>query len=173
VLIEVKRRLAGTELRFECALLARSPRLLVALYRFEGARGPVDSYGLFWPHRPYLCYAMYPVRGGPPVFRFDVIRGLRVVAPPGAPLEVRYTDLLLDRWVEEGVPRWEDEDEVEAAVAAGRLLATDLARIDAARLTLERGHARILAEVEREVSSLERAREKSRGRLRRQRLVRQ
>ena len=92
--IEVKRRLDGSELRFECALVTRTPRLLV---------------------------------------------------------EVSYTALLLDLWVEHGAPRWEDDDEVRAATDAGSLAPADVARIEATRRVLERGYARIVAEVRREV----------------------
>lgn len=154
---EVKRRLDGSEQRFTCELVSRTPRLLVALYRFEDARGPVDSYGLFWPRRPYLCYAMQPQRGGPAVFRFDVLRDTRVASTRSGAVEVSYTDLLLDLWVEAGVPRWEDEDELRAAIDAGRLTPSEIAHIARARATLEAGYARIIAEVRREVRGVGRA----------------
>ena len=146
-MIEVKRRLDGSELRFECELVARTSHLLIALYRFEDASGPVDSYGFFWPRRPYLCYAMQPQRSGPPVYRFDVLRDLRIAWTPSGQIEVSYTDLLLDLWVEHGTPRWEDEGEVAEARSSGRLDTADSARIEVARRTLERGYARIVAGV--------------------------
>jgi hypothetical protein len=61
--------------------------------------------------------------------------------------EVRYTDLLLDLWVEGGIARWEDEDEVAEAAAAGRLDAADLARIERGRQLLVRRHRAVVGEV--------------------------
>ena len=69
---EVKRKLDGTVQRFDCELISRTPSLVVALYRFEDRRGPVDSYGLFWARRPYLCYYLVPQdRSLRPRARFD------------------------------------------------------------------------------------------------------
>jgi hypothetical protein len=73
--------------------------------------------------------------------RFDVIRDMRL-----ATHEVRYTDLLLDLWVEAGVAQWQDEDEVAEAEGAGRLAPGDSARIARAREVLSGGHTRVIAE---------------------------
>lgn len=142
-IVEAKHRLDGSVSRYECELVARMPSLLVALFRLAGRDGPVDSYGLFWPRRPYLAYHLVPRTPGAPVrTRFDVVRDMRIGAD-----EVAYTDLVLDLWVRDGVLEWEDEDEVADAEAAGMLGATDRARIEATRALLERRHARIIAEV--------------------------
>jgi hypothetical protein len=149
-ILEVKRRLDGSTARFDCELVARSPHLVIACYRFRDALGPVDSYGWFWRRRPYLCY--YMLRSGedrPFALRFDVVRDVEL-----APAEIRYTDLLLDLWVRDGVAAWEDEDEVSAATAAGLLPAADLARIERARRTLQHGHRRIAVALRRQLAAL-------------------
>ena len=68
--------------------------------------------------------------------------------------EVGYTDLLLDLRVERDGLRWEDDDELAEAVAAGRVTAAELAHVERARGVLERGHGRIIAEVRRTLTSL-------------------
>lgn len=152
---EVKRRLDGTEQRFTCELVTRTPGLVVARYRFAARAGffashtgAVESYGLFWARRPYLCYYMVrPADGALLGARFDVVRDVRLDAADGS--EVSYTDLLLDLWIEDGVAHWQDEDEVAEVDAAGRLDAADRARIARGRQVLERGRHRVLAEVRR------------------------
>lgn len=154
---EVKRRLDGSEQRFACDLLARTPALVVACYRFPvrpgffaAYAGPVDSYGLFWARRPYLCYYMVrPADGALLAARFDVVRDMRLDAA-----EVRYTDLLLDLWVEGGIPQWQDEDEVAEATRTGRLAAAERVRIARTYDLLTRVHGRVLAEVRRTLHSL-------------------
>lgn len=146
---EVKRRLDGSEQRFKCELVTRTPSLVVARYRFEARggffdshTGAVDSYGLFWARRPYLSYYMVrPTDGALLAARFDVVRDVRLEAT-----EVRYTDLLLDLWIEGGVAHWQDEDEVAEAERAGRLTPADRVRIGRARALLERGHTRVIGE---------------------------
>ncbi|MSQ36015.1 MAG: DUF402 domain-containing protein [Dehalococcoidia bacterium] len=150
-IVEVKRRLDGSEARFGCELVARTASALVVRYRFRDAGGPVDSYGWFWPRRPYLCYYMVRPRTGRLVaVRFDVVRDVEL----GAPGEVRYRDLLLDLWVRDGVATWEDDDELAAATAAGLLTFADRARIERARRTLARGHVRIAADLRRALVAL-------------------
>mgnify|MGYP003340468157 CR=1 FL=1 len=68
--------------------------------------------------------------------------------------EVSYLDLELDLWVTDGVPRWEDEEDVEAARAAGLLDAADLARIERTRDFLTRRHRVVIAEVRALLASL-------------------
>lgn len=148
-IIEVKRRLDGSEQRFECDFVTRTRDLVVVCFRYEARAGffasyagPVASYGLFWRRRPYNCYVMVrPSDGVLLAARFDVVRDVQFDAT-----EVRYTDLLLDLWVESGVPQWQDEDEVAEAEATGRLVPADSARITRAREVLARGHTRIIAE---------------------------
>jgi predicted RNA-binding protein associated with RNAse of E/G family len=101
-----------------------------------------------------------PESGEAVITRFDVVRDVEIDAPG----EVRYTDLFLDLRIEHGAARretapwetvsWEDEDEVAAAARAGLLSPADRRRIDRARAVLDRGHARITAEVRRLLRSL-------------------
>jgi hypothetical protein len=152
IITEVKRRLDGSEQRFACELVTRTPALVVACYRFEARAGffaahtgTVDSYGLFWAGRPYLCYYMVrPTDGALLAARFDVVRDVRLHAN-----EVRYTDLLLDLWIEGGVAHWQDEDEVAEAERLRRLAPADGARITRTRDLLARDHNRVVAEARR------------------------
>ena len=154
-IIEVKRGLDGGERRFDCELVHRTASRVVVCFRVEeppwGGEGPLDSYGCFWRSRDYVCYHMvHPSDGRAEVTRFDVVRDVDLSADD----EVRYTDLLLDLWVQGGAARWEDDDEVAAALAAGRLDARDAARIDAVRALLERRHRLVTAEVRRLLRAL-------------------
>lgn len=155
-IVEVKRRLDGSEERFDCELVHRTPWLVAVLFRVgapwrDVPAASLDSYGLFWRRRPYNCY--YMVRPGESealVVRFDVAREVELDVRG----EVRYLDLLLDLRVDAGVARWEDEDEVTEAARAGLLTPADLASIARARAMLDRGHARVAAEVRALLRSL-------------------
>jgi hypothetical protein len=148
-IVEVKRRLDGREQRFDCELVHRGATQVIVLYRVRDSGGgrwpaPLDSYGCFWPRRTYSCYYMVdPATDRFVLARFDVVRDVEVLAA-----EVRYTDLMLDLWVESGgAARWEDEAEVEDALHAGALTAADGGYIRRARATLEQGHERVLREI--------------------------
>jgi hypothetical protein len=154
-IIEVKRQLDGSEQRFDCELVHRSPSLVIVCYEMRRANQPadrwLDSYGFFWPRRPYNCYHIVrPTNGEALLSRFDVLRDVDL-ATPG---EVGYTDLLLDLRVERDGPRWEDDDELAEAVAGGSVTAAELAHVERARGVLDRGHGRIIAEVRRTLTSL-------------------
>jgi len=139
-IVEVKRKLDGSEQRFECELIERTASLVIARYGFEAEVGPIDSYGCFWARRPYVCYHMVHREDGREwVSRFDVVRDVRLGAE-----EVSYTDLLLDLWVDAGGARWEDDDEVEAATSAGLLARGDLEQIEHARGVLTRRHRAVV-----------------------------
>ena len=151
-IIEVKRKLDGSEERFATELVHRSPSLLLVLFRIERGPDSLDSYGCFWPRRPYGCYHIVLPPGAPDagrevLSRFDVLRDVEIDGD-----EVRYLDLLLDlvvRFDPAGriSTRWEDEDEVEAALASGRLDAAGGAYVARARRTLERRHRRVVGEI--------------------------
>jgi hypothetical protein len=150
-IIEVKRALDGAhpERRFECELIDASRHRVVVLFRFERDGRSIESYGLFWRRRAYDCYYVVPAGGGPPVFvRFDVVRDVEFALDLDPP-EVRYTDLLLDLWIEDGRARWEDDDEVVAAHAAGVLHASDLRTVEAIRALLDRRWRHVASEVRR------------------------
>lgn len=145
---EVKRHLDGHVGRFECELVARLPSVVVVCFPLEAGHGPVDSYGVFWSRRSYLVYHLVPREAGVPVrTRFDVLRDCRIDGVTEAGGELSYLDLELDLWVTDGVPRWEDEEDVEAARTAGLLTPADLARIERTRDFLSRRHRAVIAEV--------------------------
>jgi len=154
---ERKQRLDGTEHVFECELVDYSPRRAVCLFRSTGVfrtphftldRGGL-SYGVFWRNRPYILYRITNPAGTPVGYRFDVVDRVRI-APDGA----CYRDLVIDAWVDlEGNVILEDEDELAAEVAAGRVSEDKRREVDrVARLLLARA-PRIVAEVERELAS--------------------
>lgn len=148
---EVKRQLDGSEQRFDCELVHRTPSLVVVCFEMRRPGGRLDSYGFFWPRRPYNCYHIVRPESGEAVLsRFDVLRDVDLTTPG----EAGYTDLLLDLRVERDGPRWEDEDELAEAVADGRVTAAELEHIERARGVLERGHGRIIAEVRRMLRAL-------------------
>ena len=148
--IEVKRTLDGREQRFRTEPIHRAPGLLLVLYRIRGRGAPdgaLDSYGCFWPRRPYTCYHMVRPPGAPDAgreveSRFDVARDVEIAGG-----EVRYLDLLLDLRVRGGRARWEDEDELAAARRGGLLGAADAARVERARGVLARRHRRVAGEI--------------------------
>ena len=152
MITEVKRKLGGGEERFATELIHRSPSLLLVLYRIERGADSLDSYGCFWPRRPYGCYHIVRPPGTPDagrevLSRFDVLTDLEIVGD-----EVRYLDLLLDLLVRVGPAgrlsiHWEDEDELEAALAGGLLDAAGGVYIERARRTLERRHRRAVGEI--------------------------
>ena len=146
--IEVKRALDGSpERRFDCDLLDVNADRVVVLYRFDLGGEPIASFGVVWRRRAYNCYYAVPAGGGAPVFvRFDVLRDLELALDSDPP-EVRYTDLLLDLWVEDNTASWLDEGEVTAEFTAGILTDEDARTIEATRALLDRRWRRITSEV--------------------------
>ena len=147
-IVEVKRALDGSpERRFDCDLLEATADRVVVLYRFDLAGEPIESYGVFWRRRPYNCYYAVAAGSDASVFvRFDVLRDLEFALDLDTP-EVRYTDLVLDLWVEADSPRWLDEGEVETAFTAGILTDEDARTIEATRALLDRRWRRVTSEV--------------------------
>lgn len=148
---EVKRSPDGRVQAFRCGLLEATSARAVLLFVTErevqsgGYRFPPGSrtYGLFWARRPYNCYRMHGPDGALIAHRFDVVDAVRF-----RPGRVEYRDLLLDVWVPPaGAPYIEDEDEVEAAAAAGLLTAAEAERVRRVGALLLRRHRRIVAEV--------------------------
>ncbi|MXZ62619.1 MAG: DUF402 domain-containing protein [Chloroflexi bacterium] len=146
--IEVKRHLDGREERFETELVYQARGAVIVRYaRPESPWGLVDWYGWYWSERSYVCYHMVraddaPGAGREVVTRFDVARDIEITDG-----EVHFRDLLLDLVVEDGVPHWEDEDEVAEARDSGLLSAADAAYVVRARRTLEQGHRRIVRDI--------------------------
>jgi len=122
---EVKRAISGEDRVFDCTPISVTPQL--AIVRFDFTR-PLTlagrtyeaggwTEGFFWRAR---CYNLYHIRsrlGAVIADRFDVIDRVRI--HPGG---VRYDDLLLDVWLHpDGRVVVEDEDELEEAIALGRV----------------------------------------------------
>lgn len=155
--IEIKRHLDGRSETFTCDALAISSRLMLVVFHHQLARTaggfliPAGSrtYGFFWPGRTYNVYRFTTPDGAAIAYRFDVVDGVQVRAG-----QVAFLDLLLDIWLPPGgPPRVEDEEEVAAATTAGLLNGRHLAIIARTRRLLLRDWPRIVAEVERTLSS--------------------
>ena len=156
-IVEVKRRVDGSEERYRCELVSATRSQVVILYRLRrpawGLPAPLLSYGFFWPRRPYICYRFVrPADGAEVASRFDVVGRVELVPPPpgGGSAEVRFEDLLLDLWVRPGAGpregdelRWEDEEEFEAALAEGRIAPEAAARVIRSREVLLRNQRRL------------------------------
>ncbi len=126
-LVEVKRKLDGEEQRFDLERWLVRPDLVVGRW-LAGPDNPfglpADSYswGVWRPRLPIGVYRLHAPDGTLLRYRLDVVEDVEV-----GDGEVRYRDLLLDASFLPGPApgdyalRFEDEDEVAAAVAAGRL----------------------------------------------------
>ena len=150
---EVKRHLDGRVERFPCELVHRERRVVVVRYRHErervagGYRLPVGgvTYGFVWPARSYVLYRFVGPDGVRIADRFDVVERVAATA-----MEVRYTDLLLDMWVDpSGGVRTEDEEEVAEFARRGLLTAAQRARVERTRALLLRRYRSVLAEADR------------------------
>jgi len=163
--VEVKRRPDGSEERYRCELVSATPARAVILYRIRrpawGLPAPLYSYGFFWPRRPYICYRFVrPDDGSEVASRFDAV-GRVELAPPaaeGEAAEVRFEDLLLDLWVRPGSGpsgrdelRWEDGEELEAALAAGDIAPEAAGRARRACEILQRNQGRLRAAIASEL----------------------
>ncbi|MEX2238896.1 MAG: DUF402 domain-containing protein [Dehalococcoidia bacterium] len=130
---ETKVHLDGRRETFTCELLALDSRGAVITWRtpvaierggFVFPAGAVTT-AYFWRRRMHNLYRFETPDGGLIGHRLDVIRPA-VIGPAG----VSYVDLALDIVVRPGEkPVLEDEDELEAAVAAGLLRPEDAQRI--------------------------------------------
>ncbi|HEY7283444.1 MAG TPA: DUF402 domain-containing protein [Actinomycetota bacterium] len=144
--IEVKRRLDGSEERFECELVHRTDSVAVVSFRLPAAVGDVPkgstTFGWFWSRRPYNLYRFMSRDGDALLHRFDVLDEVRI----GDGL-VEYLDLIVDVLVSPtGEVTIEDEDELTAAARRGRV---DEGRVDAverALTTITRDWRRIVRE---------------------------
>jgi hypothetical protein len=154
---ETKVRLDGSELSFECELLALDSHLAVVLFRVKGGSSfntPVKfppgslSYGYFWPRRSYNAYRILGPDGTLIAHRFDAVTDVSISRK-----EVRYRDLVLDWWVLPGQPLLEeDREDYDAAVANGVVPPPWRARAELASRRLRSGHREVI----REIASIER-----------------
>jgi hypothetical protein len=152
---ETKRTLDGRSETFVCTALHFTPRLALVRFDHPGERRaggfyfPAGSHtlGYFWRARPYNCYRIAGSDGGVIAYRFDVVERVRINPAAG---HLWYHDLVLDLWrTPDGAITVEDQDEVDAARAAGLLSERQQRTIARVEAFLLRAHERIVAEVER------------------------
>jgi len=140
---EIKRKLDGREMAFDCDLIYRDDDAMVIRYESKGnfARIATMSEGYYWQGRNYLIYKMF--RDGELVgHRFDVCRDVTF-----GPDCVEWTDLDLDFFLTpEGELQVHDEDEVAEAIAVGLLNSDDQQIIKRTRQLLTDEHQRIVSE---------------------------
>jgi hypothetical protein len=157
-LVEVKRKLDGTEQRFDLEPWLVTDELVVGRWLagpdngFGLAAGSY-SWGVWRPRLPIGVYRLHAPDGALLLHRFDVIEDVEV-----GDGEVRYRDLLLDaRLLPAPAPgddrlRFEDEDEVAAAVTAGRLNHAQRWRIEWVRGVLEARPSEVRAWADRAIA---------------------
>ena len=125
-LVERKIALDGSYTEFPLERWLVSERLVVgrwvadadprAMERFPAASG-FTSWGVWWPGLPYGAYRIHRPDGSLRLYRLDALEDARC---DGEIMSFR--DLLLDALIlPDGAVQIEDEDEVEEALAAGRL----------------------------------------------------
>lgn len=130
-LLEVKQKLSGEELRFDLERWLLTPELAVGRWVAEpdntfGAPVGTYSWGVWWARRPIGVYRLHTPEGELLRYRIDAVEDVRIGEG-----EIRYRDLLLDARIQpDGEVSFEDEDEVEEAIAAGRLSWQQRWRID-------------------------------------------
>src|SRR3954451_24647830 len=116
---EVKRRLDGSEERFDCELLHLTEDVAVVSFRIPVSVGAVpkgtNTIGWFWRRRPYNLYRFVDGNGDALLHRFDVLDEVRISTDG-----VEYLDLIIDVLVSPtGEVTIEDEDELKAAAKRG------------------------------------------------------
>lgn len=121
-LIERKIGLDGSAREFPLERWLVGPRLIVGRWsaiddpQYENLAG-FTSWGVWWPGLPYGAYRVHAPDGSLRVHRLDALN--RVECDGEA---VSFEDLLLDMVIKpDGEAAIEDEDEVEQALAEGRL----------------------------------------------------
>ena len=154
-IVEVKRRLDGTEARFECEPIAiEAGRRAVIRYVLDRAwevpgvalRPGMATYAHFWIDRPYNAYHWLDGERTVGVY-FNI-----GVCDEISEARIGWTDYIVDILVTpEGEARVLDADEVDAATPAeARRL------IDETREAILRDVARLVSEVERETRRVRR-----------------
>ena len=134
-LIERKVGLDGSVQEFPIERWLVTPELVVgrwvadqdprAMERFPGASG-FTSWGVWWPQLPYSAYRVHRPSGEVRIYRLDTVDCVIVQNET-----VEFHDLLLDALIRpDGEVSIEDEDEVEEALAEGRLNRDQRWRID-------------------------------------------
>ena len=146
-LFEVKERLEGEPLRFPLERWLVTESLAVGRWLAPDdcyAPAGTSSWGCWWRGRPYGAYRIHRPDGSLRSYRLDVLEALRIGGD-----EVHYRDLLLDAWIlPSGEVRLEDEDEVEAAIAAGRLTAAQQRRVRWTQALFERRSGELVRRID-------------------------
>lgn len=151
-IVERKRKPDGTLREYPCTLAFAEPGLVVVRYRLSGEGGfatPVPfppgstSDGYFWAGRHYNVYRVRAPGGTLLAHRVDAVDDVRIALDT-----IDYRDLVLDWWLlPGGLVLAEDAEELEEAVAAGLLTATEHSTALEVAQEVESGGAGILAEV--------------------------
>lgn len=150
---EIKEHLNGTRQVFFCEALHLTSDLAVlrflatADYSTDPSteRPHRSTDGYFWAGRNYLMYQMFGDNDALLGYRFDVCDDVHIEGDT-----VRWTDLLLDFWVDPDLSQsqFEDEDELADALRRGLLTPEQQAAVARARQQLETGFRDIIAEGE-------------------------
>ncbi len=141
---EVKRRLDGSEERFDCTPVRVTEDVAIVEFRIPVAVGDVPkgstTIGWFWRRRPYNLYRFVGKDGTPLLHRFDVVD--EVVIDEN---HVEYIDLIVDVLVSPtGDITIEDEDELKRAAKRGAIDEGRLDAIERALTTITRDWRRIV-----------------------------
>ncbi|MCX6023193.1 MAG: DUF402 domain-containing protein [Chloroflexi bacterium] len=150
---EIKQRLDGSRQVFYCDVvwLGGDAAVLKFVATMDYSTNPSADLphkfteGYFWQGRPYLMYKMFGDVDQLIGYRFDVCTDVRITSDA-----VRWTDLLLDFWVDPELTssRFMDEDELATATARGLLTPEHLAVVDEAREALAGSYRTIIADAE-------------------------
>ncbi|MBI4499058.1 MAG: DUF402 domain-containing protein [Chloroflexi bacterium] len=150
---EIKQHLNGTRQVFFCEALHLDPQ--VAVLRFvvnadyatdpSVARPHRSTLGYFWAGRNYLLYQMFGDNQTLLGYRFDVCTDVQITEDT-----VRWTDLLLDFWVDPDLSQGQflDEDELADALQHGLLTPEQQAAVAQAREQLATGFRDIIREAQ-------------------------
>ena len=150
--IEIKEKVDGSRQTFPLERWLRTRDLLVGRWVADadnafGAPVGLTSWGVWWRTRPYGAYRIHDVDGALLSYRLDAVGDVRIDGEG-----VRYRDLVLDARIrtEAGVPRvrLEDEDELEAAAAAGLVSLREQRRVACTRLLFLHRPERLVARID-------------------------
>src|SRR3954463_8449488 len=141
---EIKRRLDGSEERFECMPVRVTEGVAIVEFRIPVAVGDVpkgsNTIGWFWRRRPYNLYRFVGKDGNPLLHRFDVVDEVKIEED-----RVEYLDLIVDVLVSPtGEITIEDEDELKLAAKRGAIDEQRLQAIERALTTITRDWRRIV-----------------------------
>ena len=141
---ELKRRLDGSEERFECTAVRVTEDVAIVEFRIPVAVGDVpkgsNTIGWFWRRRPYNLYRFVGAGGEPLLHRFDVVDEVEIDEH-----RVEYLDLIVDVLVSPtGQVTIEDEDDLQRAAKRGAIDAQRLDAIGRALTTVTRDWRRIV-----------------------------